>query len=318
MSTDFTFNRFAKNWLIFTFAFSLLYWLWFGCVVGVTAMEVAFFILIMGLIFGNHTSRRLAIAFSPFFFYLICYGSLKILHHYNGFPIHIEDLYQAELNIFGFEHDGTRIAPCDYFETHTHPILDFISGLFYITWVPFPIAFTLWAFFKGRAKLVFNFWLAFLIANLLGFIGYIVYPAAPPWYFLEYGAQLNISLPNGTAGLGRFDEMVGIPVYKSMYAGGTNTFGAMPSMHAAFPLILVYFSRKVNKKFLTLLFVLSLIAIWFGAVYSNHHYVIDVIMGIICGILGIFTTELYLNRKFAPAWFKSAVKYINPRNNFYA
>ena len=168
-------------------------------------------------------------------------------------------------------------------------------------------------FYLGKSekpKIAFDFWIAFFIANIFGFLGYIIYPAAPPWYYFEYGNELINTVPCNAAGLARFDDMLGINMYRAMYSQGTNTFGAIPSMHAAFPLLLVYYSLKFKNHWLTALFTLSLIGIWFGAVYSAHHYVIDMILGIVCGILGLIITELLVNRKFVPYWYKSALNFI--------
>jgi len=233
------------------------------------------------------------------------------LHLYNGFPIHNEDVYLLEKSLFGFEYNGNEIIPCEYFKDNTNKFFDLISGSFYITWAPFPIIFGLMAFFAKKAKIGFDFWLCFLITNIFGFIGYIVYPAAPPWYYLEYGPQLLTDAPNSAAGLIRFDQMIGFPLYEGMYSQGTNTFGAMPSMHAAFPLVLLFYSLKFGKKWFSVLVGISLISIWFGAVYSNHHYIIDVIAGIFCGILGILITETWVNRKFRPNWYQKVLSFIN-------
>lgn len=310
--TDFIpFQRFSKVWLLTGVVFTILYWLWFGLVVGTDAMAIAFYLLVMLLIFINGTTRKLALSFSPFFLYLICYSSLKILHDYNPFPIIIKKLYDLEVAWFGVMVDGTKASLCEYFNQHINPVFDIISGAFYITWAPFPIIFGLLTFFKGRRKLTFDFWTCFLIANIFGFIIYIVLPAAPPWYFLQYGDNIMVNAPGEPAGLARFDEMIGFPLYHGMYSQGTNTFGALPSMHAAFPLILSFYSLKYGNKILSTLFIISLLAIWFGAVYSNHHYLIDVLMGIGCAIIGILLTEKTVNGSFAPSWYRKTIKYIS-------
>jgi membrane-associated phospholipid phosphatase len=141
-------------------------------------------------------------------------------------------------------------------------------------------------------------------------MGYIFYPAAPPWYYFKYGDNLIIDSIGNPAGLAKFDALLGISMYTDMYAQGTNTFGAMPSMHAAFPLLLVIYSLKFKNKLLTLLFFISMIGIWYGAVYTAHHYLIDIIIGIVCGIIGLFITESLVNRKFMPKWYLKAIAYI--------
>jgi len=310
MSPHNTIDRKSKTWLIAYIVLSILFWLWSGLVVGAGITEVAFFILVTILTFGTQNTRQFLVAFLPLCIYLIGYNSLKILHKYSNIPIHNENLYEKELSLFGFMYNGKEVIPCEYFVENTHAIFDFISGAFYITWMPFPLIFGLIAFFAGKRLLVFNFWTCFLIANLFGFIGYIFYPAAPPWYFLTYGAEIIKDTSCSAAGLARFDQLVGMPLYEGMYSQGTDTFGAMPSMHAAFPLILVYYSIKFKNKWLTGLFLISLVSIWFGAVYSNHHYIIDVIIGILCGIIAIILTETMVNRTFMPAWYEKAMEYI--------
>jgi membrane-associated phospholipid phosphatase len=45
--------------------------------------------------------------------------------------------------------------------------------------------------------------------------------------------------------------------------------------------------------------------IWFAAIYSSHHYVLDVIAGICCGLAGISLFN-YLYKNIG--WFNSFVR----------
>lgn len=305
------FIRFSPVWVKWTIALSILYWLWKGLVVGVGGMEIAFYALSVTLVFCNSESRKLFVCFLPFFIYMFLYNSLKILHHYNPFPIHNQALYDYEVRFFGINVDGVKMSLCEFFNLHIHPVFDIIAGSFYITWAPFPILFGLLLFFKKKRRILFNFWTCFLIVNLFGFLIYIVLPAAPPWYYLKYGADIILDLGGEAAGLLRFDEMIGLDIYKNMYSQGTNTFGALPSMHAAFPMVLTYYSLKYGNKLLSGLFFISMLAIWFGAIYSNHHYIIDVLMGICCGIMGILLTEWRVNGKFVGSLHPRIIEYIS-------
>ena len=310
MPTEKTFNRFSKNSLLGFGIISLLFWSWFILLIGVTAAEFYFFLMMAILFFTNKVTRQIFVVFSPFFIYLTFYSSLRALHKVNPFPVHLEDLYALELKYFGFMYKGERVILNEYFLENLNTFSDLFSGAFYITSVPLPILFAFICIYRKKSRIAFNFWLCFLIANLFGFVGYILYPAAPPWYFLEYGNELLLTAKGSAAGLARFDEILGISMYKTMYSQGTNTFGAMPSMHAAFPLILVYYSLKFKNKWLTMLFLLSLVGIWYGAIYTAHHYILDIVMGIVCGILGLIITELYVNRKFVAKWYSNAIAFI--------
>ena len=307
-----TFDRFSPAWVKWSLLIALLYWTWKAGMVGVGTTEIGFFLIWFPLLFINGSTRKLAVGFSPFFIYVFVYNSLKILHLYNPFPIHNEGLYLLEKKFFGINVDGVRVTLCEYFASHLHPFLDIIAGGFYITWAPFPILFGLFLFFKGKRKLLFDFWLAFLIVNIFGFIIYVLLPAAPPWYYLKYGADIIQGLGGEPAGLARFDQLIGIDLYKNMYSQGTNTYGALPSMHAAFPMVLSYYGSKYGYKPLTTLFVISMLCIWFGAIYSSHHYIIDVLLGMTCGIIGIFLNERLVNSNFAAGYYSRIIEYLKP------
>lgn len=46
-----------------------------------------------------------------------------------------------------------------------------------------------------------------------------------------------------------------------------------------------------QQKWLIALFAVIMVGIWWTAVYSGHHYLIDVMLGISCALLGIFVFE---------------------------
>lgn len=54
---------------------------------------------------------------------------------------------------------------------------------------------------------------------------------------------------------------------------------------------LYYAIVRKSSKMLIALFAIILVGIWCTAVYSSHHYIIDVLLGIFCALLGIFVFE---------------------------
>jgi hypothetical protein len=182
--------------------------------------------------------------------------------------------------------NGTVITPNEFFHQNTSTFLDLLSGVFYLCWIPVPLAFAGILFFRNR-NLFFQFSLTFFLVNIIGFIGYYSYPAAPPWYVSQYGFDFISSTPGNTAGLGRFDAYFGINVFKGIYSKSSNVFAAMPSLHAAYLLIVLYFGIKAKLKKWNILFAIILTGIWFAAVYTSHHYILDILAGIFCAITGI-------------------------------
>ena len=84
--------------------------------------------------------------------------------------------------------------------------------------------------------------MVFLLVNLIGFAGYYIHPAAPPWYAINYGFEAILNTPGNTAALGRFDELVGLPIFDSLYSRNSNVFAAIPSLHAAYMVVAFYYA----------------------------------------------------------------------------
>ena len=245
----------------------------------------------------------LIVALLPFAVFGLMYFSMKFFPSYEYNSVDIRGLYEAEKGIFGF-------IPCEYFAAHHNVVEDIIAGVSYLCWVPVPIAFAVVLFFQKRYKWCIHFTLCFLLCNILGFCIYYAHPAAPPWYVLKYGFDLHIGVPGNVGGLVRFDELTGIPIFKSIYSGNSNVFAAVPSLHAAYMLIAtIYAILSRQTKTLTVVFALITLGIWFTAVYSGHHYVIDVTLGIITALAAVVIFEkalmkIPLFRKFTERYEK--------------
>lgn len=248
--------------------------------------------LFLVLFFAGKTTRKLAVALLPFILFAISYDWMRVYPNYQVNPIDVKGLYEAEKSLFGLSVDGTVLIPCEYFALNHCSAADFFAGVFYLCWVPVPIAFGLWLYLKGDRKVYLRFAMVFLLVNLMGFAGYYIHPAAPPWYAMNYGFEPILDTPGNVAGLGRFDELMGCSIFNSIYGRNANVFAAVPSLHAAYMVVaLAYAIIDRCKKWLVALFAFIMVGIWWTAVYSGHHYLIDVMLGITCALLGILVFE---------------------------
>ncbi|MCD8092172.1 MAG: phosphatase PAP2 family protein [Bacteroides sp.] len=248
--------------------------------------------LFLVLFFAGKTTRKLAVALLPFILFAISYDWMRVYPNYQVNPIDVKGLYEAEKSLFGLSVDGTVLIPCEYFALNHCSAADFFAGVFYLCWVPVPIAFGLWLYLKGDRKVYLRFAMVFLLVNLIGFAGYYIHPAAPPWYAMNYGFEPILDTPGNVAGLGRFDELMGCSIFNSIYGRNANVFAAVPSLHAAYMVVaLAYAIIDRCKKWLIALFAFIMVGIWWTAVYSGHHYLIDVMLGITCALLGILVFE---------------------------
>ncbi|MEO7766730.1 MAG: phosphatase PAP2 family protein, partial [Ferruginibacter sp.] len=224
--------------------------------------------------FLSPVSRKFITGFSIFIVYWILFDYMKAFPNYAFNTVHIQQLYDAEKSLFGISYYGKIITPNEYWLQHGNTLLDIISGIFYLCWIPVPLAFAAYLFFKNK-DLFLQFSLTFVLVNLIGFIIYYVYPAAPPWYYQANGANFIPGTLGNTAGLYKFDAYFNTRVFHNLYAKSSNVFAAMPSLHSSYPLIVVYFGIKQKLGWVNLLFGIIVLGIWFAAVYTSHHYILD-------------------------------------------
>lgn len=276
---------------------SALFLLLTGVFVGIRPEHFLMVGLFLLLFFAGKTTRKLAVALLPFVIFGVSYDWMRVWPNYEVNPIDVRGLYEAEKSLFGIHVDGQTLIPCEYFALHHCSVADFMAGIFYLCWVPVPIAFGLWLYFKGKRNLYLRFSMVFLLVNLIGFAGYYIHPAAPPWYAMNYGFEPVLSTPGNVAGLGRFDELLGITVFEGIYGRNANVFAAVPSLHAAYMVVaLAYAIMGRCRRWLIAVFAFIMVGIWWTAVYSGHHYLIDVSLGIGCALLGILVFEQGLMR----------------------
>ncbi len=274
--------------LIGVVIFLLLQW----AVVGLNATHILMVFIFCLLFFAHPLSRKTAIMLIPFVIFEISYDWMRLCPNYKVNPIDIKELYEAEKEFFGIGAEGSRLILGEYFNLHNWAIADLLAGFFYLCWVPGPIAFSLWLFFHGKRQESVRFTWCFLLVNIIGFIGYYVHPAAPPWYAINFGFEPDFTTPGNVAGLGRFDELVGVPIFASIYVKNSNIFAAVPSLHAAYMLVTtIYAISSKQPRWLIVLCAIITLGIWWTAVYSCHHYIIDVLLGILTAIVGVVLFE---------------------------
>ena len=290
---------------------------------GVTALCVGFRpehlwlgLLLALLFFATGTTRRLMVALIPFIIFGISYDWMNIVHNYEVNPVDIRGINDAERSLFGIATAGGILTPNEFFALHTSPIMDFLGGFFYLCWVPVPILFGLCLYFRRQEKAYLHFALVFLLVNFIGFAGYYIHPAAPPWYAAKYGFDFMLGTPGDVAGLGAFDDMTGLGIFNALYGRNSNVFAAVPSLHSAYTLVaFIYSLRSRTPLWMRLALAVITLGIWFTAVYTSHHYIIDVCLGIACAIAGFLIFEYVLMRIQPFARFIDRyARYISPRS----
>jgi uncharacterized membrane protein SirB2 len=150
-------------------------------------------------------------------------------------------------------------------------------GVFFVYLSHFFVALTVAAVLWKVNHASFRRFAAFFVAlTLLGFLTYAAFPAAPPWL----ASQTQHLAPTARV----IDEMwthVGLRSGAHTLSATSdlaNPVAAMPSLHAAYPmLLLLFFWRRAGRwRWLLALYPL---AMGFTLVYAAEHYVVDILFG---------------------------------------
>ena len=291
---------FAKKDILLTSIISLSYLLLSKILIGYKPEQLVLVSIFNVLYYISLATRKFITGFSVFMIFWIIFDYMKAFPNYLYNTVQIESLYNAEKSLFGIRVNGLILTPNEFWQQHTKTSLDILSGIFYLCWVPVPLAFAAYLYFSKRREQFIYFALTFLLVNLIGFVGYYLYPAAPPWYVQNYGFTFNPHTQGNTAGLHRFDDFFHAGIFNALYAKSSNVFAAMPSLHSAYNLIVLYYGIKNRLGFINILFAVVAAGILFAAVYSGHHYVLDVLGGICCAIIGLLVFQKWIipNKQF--------------------
>ena len=215
-----------------------------------------------------------------------------------GVP-HIAEPYLLEKRLFGVPSQTGTLTLNEWFGQHLHPVLDFVAGGAYLTFIGVFVIVA--AYFTRRIRFDADStpaqrqWSArapawsFLVVNVLGFATWFLYPAAPPWYVDLYGLDtVLLDVPMNPARTLRFDALFGTRFFTGIYGAGSNPFGAIPSLHISYPVLSVVFAMRLKKLRKSMIVFSSLVG--FAAVYLNHHYLIDVLLGLVYGLVAAAIT----------------------------
>lgn len=111
---------------------------------------------------------------------------------------------------------------------------------------------------------------AILLANLIGLVGYVVMPTAPPWMFPDEGFVDGV---NHSAGL---------------LAALANPYAAMPSLHAADALVVgAVLATTCRSRWAKALWALWPAWVWFCVLATANHYLLDVLAGIAVALFSL-------------------------------
>lgn len=255
---------------------------------------------------------KITLIFIPVIIFAVLYFVLGLCPNYLFGSVDTEGLYHAEISLFGLESTGgAMITPSEYCSINHEGIYDLMSGFFYLLWLPMPFMYFIALHFQGHERHAVRAAAAFLTVNIIGFIIYYIHPACPPWYVMQHGFDVDFNTMGDPAGFKHFDEIVGYPFFRNFYSHNANVFASIPSLHAAYTPVAFYYSMRVKKNTIwRIVLAIVSVGIWFSAVYSGHHYIIDVVLGVCTTMLGLLLFESWIRKTKPWKRYEKAITHI--------
>jgi hypothetical protein len=243
--------------------------------------NVAAAILVLALFSIGPRTKKLLVGVYPIGLVGLLYDSMRLVrgHGARAGTVHVCDLRGLEAALFGVTVDGRPGTVHDWLQAHWSPWLDRLCAVPYATFLLVCVACAVWLYAREPARMLRFGW-CFFALNVAGFVTYQLYPAAPPWYYHAHGCAVDLSTrasegPN----LARVDAWLGVSYFAGMYGRSTNVFGAMPSLHCAYALLVALEGWPVFAAAWRAASVAFYALMVFAAVYLDHHWIVDALAG---------------------------------------
>jgi len=234
------------------------------------------FALVVAVVLGR--TRLFLRDWLPFAAIFLAWESMRGLADELGATVHSDDVIALERFFF------VGRVPSEELQAAFHvpgsiSLLDLATTFLYVAHFALPLT-VAFAFWMLERRLFYRYLLALMLMSFAAFLCYLLIPVAPPRFAGDFGEQLAVTdIARDT-----FTQLQFAPVTTWLYGSiSGNPVAAFPSLHSAYPLLAYLFARGRWPRASLILLGWSA-AIWFAVVYLGHHYVIDVVAGILFAI----------------------------------
>jgi len=202
------------------------------------------------------------------------------------------ELRSLELALFSV---APGVTPQDWFVSHHGKIFDLLLAVPYTIFVYLALIYAAYLYVTDRPRMRHYLW-SFAIANYISFFFWLALPAAPPWYLRAHGCVIDLATAPSPAGLLRVDQYLGITYFREFYSRAASVFGALPSMHCAYPLLGLLTAWRVATVRTLPLHILYAVAMFSASVYFDHHWIVDGLFGWAVAVVAVIAARKLLER----------------------
>ena len=123
----------------------------------------------------------------------------------------------------------------------------------------------------------------------------MIFPAIPPWMASEQGV-----LRHTYRAVDVIWSHIGLDFLANVFSGDpkySNPVGALPSLHAAYPLLLLLLFWPIVGPKVRVLLVAYVAAMAFALTYFAEHYIFDILVGYVYAVAAFWLVSRILNRR---------------------
>jgi membrane-associated phospholipid phosphatase len=247
--------------------------------------------------------RGLVVDWLPFVAILFAYDIARGVADNLGIAPHTSTGIDVDGALFGHPIPSVWLQQHLYDYSHVH-WYDYGVFVVYLThfFATFVIAVFLWRFAYPQFR---RFRTMILALTAAGFLTYVLFPATPPWLASQEGHIPYLYRVIGYM----WNHTDGMYPAAGLFQNGNeyvNEVAAVPSLHAAFPVmfLLFFWTPARGKPWLRAILVAYPLAMAFTLVYAGEHYVFDVLLGWIYAVVvysAVTAIERARARRRAPA-----------------
>lgn len=214
--------------------------------------------------------------------FLLLYSYSRGIVHQLGIPVHYGFPITVDRWLGWGQLPVQRLQPAicgDSCQTAAWTPFDFVFTTTYYS--HFVTAWILGVILWLRDRTAWSRWMSrFVTLNMVGLIGYVSFPMAPPWIASARG----LISPALSVGVNKGWGVLGVHLAEVVRGPLDNPVAAMPSLHAATAtLVALYGIQRLRgrARWLLLLYPLTMCV---TLVYYAEHYVIDEIAGVLVAV----------------------------------
>ena len=276
----------------------MITWFAFGAyIVAMTVLMIAlgiainpdryFFVLLVPVLLVRR-GRRFVLDWLPFLLLLFSYEFLRGLAEQIG-EVHYETAIRADSLIFATP--PTVVLQQRFFHPGALAWYDYLAALLYMMHFVVPLSFAYLLWLRSREHFA-RFTGGFLLLSYAALMTFLLFPAAPPWLASKQG-YLPPVYEGMSMVLAEFPDRLHLPTVYQVF--DPNQVAAVPSLHAAYPFLILLFAARFFRA-RALLLTPYVLGVWLAIVYMGEHYVFDIVVGALYGAAAFVLVELVVPR----------------------